>query len=85
MARNGRLKDATGAGYRVVRTDNNVEVYLPDLREAFEANKISLSKDLAITIKQANRRWLIRDNGYKQAYTCFERRGEAQRFSAIEV
>ena len=46
------LRDTTGAAYTVVRTDSNVEVYLPDLREAFEANKISLSKDLKTSIKQ---------------------------------
>lgn len=62
------LRDAAGAAYTVVRDDNRVDVYLPNLREAFEANKISLSKDLEISVKQTNRRWLITDKGYKQAY-----------------
>ena len=74
------LKDTTGAAYTVVRTDNNVEVYLPDLREAFEANKISLSKDLDISTKQANRRWLIKDNGYKQAYSVLNGEGKLNVF-----
>ena len=74
------LRDTTGAAYTVVKTDSNVEVYLPNLREAFEANKISLSKDLEITIKQANRRWLIRDNGYKQAYTVLNGEGKLNVF-----
>ena len=77
------LRDTTGAAYTVVKTDSNVEVYLPDLREAFEANKtmpISLSKDLEISIKQANRRWLIKDNGYKQAYNVVKGEGKLNVF-----
>ena len=75
-----RLRDATGAAYTVVKTDSNVEVYLPDLREAFEANKISLSKDLETTIKQTNRRWLIKDNEYKQAYSVVNGEGKLNIF-----
>ena len=77
------LRDTTGAAYTVVKTDSNVEVYLPDLREAFEANKtmpISLSKDLEISIKQANRQWLIKDNGYKQAYNVVKGEGKLNVF-----
>ena len=74
------LRDTTGAAYIVVKADSNVEVYLPDLREAFEANKISLSKDLKISIKQANRRWLIKDNGYKQAYSIVKGEGKLNVF-----
>ena len=75
-----RLRDATGAAYTVVKTDSNVEVYLPDLREAFEANKISLSKDLKTSIKQANRRWLIEDKEYKQAYSVVNGEGKLNVF-----
>ena len=74
------LRDTTGAAYTVVKTDNNVDVYLPDLREAFEAHKISLSKDLEIFIKQTNRRWLIKDNGYKQAYSVVNGEGKLNVF-----
>ena len=74
------LRDATGAAYTVVKTDGNVEVYLPDLREAFEANKISLSKDLEISVKQANRRWLITDKAYKQAYSVVNGEGKLNVF-----
>ena len=74
------LRDTTGAAYTVVKADSNVEVYLPDLREAFEANKISLSKDLEISTKQANRRWLIKDNGYKQAYSVVKGEGKLNVF-----
>lgn len=74
------LRDTTGAAYTVVKADSNVEVYLPDLREAFEAHKISLSKDLEISIKQANRRWLIKDNGYKQTYRVVKGEGKLNVF-----
>lgn len=77
------LRDTTGAAYTVVKTDSNVEVYLPNLREAFEANKtmpISLSKDLEISIKQRNKRWLIKDNGYQQAYSVVKGEGKLNVF-----
>ena len=74
------LRDTIGAAYTVVKADSNVEVYLPDLREAFDANKISLSQDLEISTKQANRRWFIKDNGYKQAYSVVKGEGKLNVF-----
>ena len=74
------LRDTTGAAYTVVRTDDLVEVYLPDLREVFDANKVSLSTDLEISIKQTNRRWLITDKGYKQAYSIVNGEGKLNVF-----
>lgn len=71
-----RLRDTTGAAYTVVRTDNSVGVYLPDLKEAFDANKISLSTDLKISIEQRNRQWLIKDRKYKQAYSIENAEGK---------
>lgn len=74
------LRDTTGAAYTVVKTDSNVEVYLPNLREVFEAHKISLSKDLETSTKLANHRWLIKDNGYKQAYSVVKGEGKLNVF-----
>lgn len=74
------LRDAAGAAYTVVRDENRVEVYLPNLREVFEANKISLSKDLDISVKQTNRQWLITDKGYKQAYSIVIGKGKLNVF-----
>jgi hypothetical protein len=74
------LRDTTGAAYTVVKTDSNVDIYLPDLREAFEAHKISLSKNLETSVKQSNRRWLIKDNGYKQAYSVVNGEGKLNVF-----
>ena len=70
------LRDVTGAAYTVVRTDNNVGVYLPDLREAFEANKITLSKDLEVLIEEKNRQWVIKDIKHKQAYSIQSTEGK---------
>lgn len=74
------LRDTTGAAYTVVKTDDRVDVYLPDLRAAFDANKISLSTDLEISTKQTNRRWLITDKGYKQAYSIVNGEGKLNVF-----
>ena len=71
-----QLRDASGAAYTVVRTDDTVGVYLPDLKEAFDANKISLSTDLEISTAERNRHWLIKDNQYKQAYSIRSAEGK---------
>ncbi len=71
-----RLRDASGAAYTVVRTDDTVGVYLPDFKEAFDANKIVLSTDLEISTKESNRHWLIKDNKYKQAYSIRSAEGK---------
>ncbi len=63
------LRDTAGAAYRVLKTDNVVNVYLPDLRQVFEVNKVSLSQDLEITVRQTDKRWLITDHGFKQTYS----------------
>ncbi len=64
-----RLRDATGAAYTVIRAEDTVGVYLPDLKEAFDTNKIVLSTDLEISTEERNRHWIIKDNAYKQAYS----------------
>lgn len=74
------LRDAAGAAYTVVKNDNRVDVYLPDLRETFDANKVSLSTDLEISTKQANKRWLITDKKYKQAYSIVNGEGKLNVF-----
>ena len=71
-----RLRDTTGAAYTVIRTENTVGVYLPDLKEAFDANKIVLSTDLKISTEERNRHWLIKDNAYKQAYSIRNAEGK---------
>ena len=74
------LKDVTGAAYTVVKDNNRVDVYLPNLREVFDINKVSLSTDLEISVKQNNRRWLITDKGYKQAYSIVNGEGKLNVF-----
>ena len=62
------LRNAPGAGYIVVRTRNQIDVHLPDLKEAFETNKIGLSTDLEISTQQTNRQWFIKDKKHGQIY-----------------
>ena len=63
------LIDTSGAAYTVVRVQNRLDVYLPDLREAFETNKARLSDETEVTVEKPGRQWIIRDIGYQQAYT----------------
>ena len=80
-----RLRDTTGAAYTVVKDNNNVSVYLPDLREAFDGNKISLSKDLEVLIEQKNRRWIIKDKTYKQAYSIQSTEGKLHVYQQSKI
>ncbi len=63
------LIDGSGAMYTVVRVQNRLNVYLPNLKEAFETNKGRLSKNIEVSVEKAGRQWLIRDVGFQQAYT----------------
>ena len=62
------LRDVSGAGYTVTRTGNQIDIYLPDLKDAFDTNKIALSADLEISTEQKNKRWFIKDEKGKQTY-----------------
>ncbi len=63
------LRDVSGAGYTVTRTGNQIDIYLPDLKDAFDTNKIELSTDLEISTEQKNKLWFIRDKKRKQTYS----------------
>ena len=63
------LRDVSGAGYTVTRTRNQIDIYLPDLKDAFDTNKIELSADLEISTEQKNKRWFIKDAKGKQTYS----------------
>ena len=62
------LKNAPGAGYIVVRTRNQIDIYLPDLKDAFNTNKTELSTDLEVSTQQTNKQWFIKDKKYGQTY-----------------
>ena len=62
------LRNAPGAGYSVVRTGNHIDIYLPDLKEAFDTNNIRLSTDLEVSTHQRNKQWFIKDKRYRQTY-----------------
>ena len=71
-----QLRDVTGAAYTVVRTGDNVSVYLPDLKEAFDGKKIVLSTDLEVSTQETNRRWIIIDKKNQQAYNIQSTEGK---------
>ena len=62
------LIDVNGAGYTVTKAGNQIDIYLPNLKDTFDRNKISLSTDLEIATREKNRRWLITDRKHKQTY-----------------
>ena len=62
------LRNAPGAGYIVVRTGNQIDIYLPDLKDAFSTNQTELSTDLEVTTQQTNKQWFIKDKKYGQTY-----------------
>ena len=63
------LFDRAGAMYKVARVQNRLDVYLPNLREAFEINKVQLSDKTEAAVEKPGKQWIIRDIGYQQAYT----------------
>ena len=62
------LRNAPGAGYTVSRTGNQIDIYLPDLKDAFETNKVGLSKALEVSTQQTNKQWFIKDKKHGQTY-----------------
>ena len=63
------LRNAPGAGYIVVRTRNQIDIYLPDLKDAFE-HKSNLNSQ-QIWKSPPNRQteqWFIKDKKYGQTY-----------------
>ncbi len=62
------LKDSTGAGFSVQKNRGELDIYLPNLLEAFENKMITLSADVEITIEKVGKQWLIKDNQFQQSY-----------------
>ena len=65
---NWLLTDSTGAGYSVQKSGNQLEIYLPDLLEAFKINSMILSNDFEFSIVKPGKQWLITDNKHLQRY-----------------
>ena len=66
--KNWILTDSTGASYHIEKVDNQLDVYLPDLREEFNNNKITLSDNLEFSIENIGKQWLINDRDTTQVY-----------------
>ena len=62
------LTDKTGAGYLIHRTRDELEIYLPNLSDAFEINNMKLSDDFEFTEVQPGKQWFIEDNKKLQSY-----------------
>ena len=62
------LTDGTGAGYTVVRVRNQLDIYLPNLVEQFDINRIQLSDDVESVIAEAGKLWMLKDKKYQQTY-----------------
>lgn len=62
------LKDSTGAGFSVQKNKNAVDIYLPNLQDAFNNNRITLSPDVEFSIEKVGKQWLVKDNMSQQTY-----------------
>ena len=62
------LTDSTGAGFTVQRNKDTLDIYLPNLQEAFDNNKTALSADVELSIEKNGKQWLIKDNQSLQVY-----------------
>lgn len=62
------VTDKTGAGYAVQKNENQLDIYLPNLLEAFDNNGITLSADIESSIEKVGTQWLIKDKNARQAY-----------------
>ena len=62
------LTDENGAGYNVQRNGNELNIYLPSFEDAFNRNKVSLSRDLDFSVVKAGKQWLLKDNKFLQNY-----------------
>ena len=66
--RNWLLKDSTGAGFSVERNGDALDIYLPNLQEAFNTNRTTLSADVELSVETKGKQWLIKDNQSRQTY-----------------
>lgn len=79
------LTDSTGAGYLIQKTGqktgDQLEIFLPDLLEAFELNNMILSNDYEFTVVKPGKQWLITDNVHQQRY---EIRSDAKKINVYQ-
>ena len=62
------LTDKTGAGYLVQKAGDELEIYLPDLLEAFKINSMILSNDTEFSVVEDGKKWSITDNKNLQIF-----------------
>ena len=66
--KNWLLTDRTGAGYTVEKILDQLDIYLPNLQEAFNNNRTTLSSDMKLSVEKVGKQWLIKDNISRQTY-----------------
>lgn len=62
------LTDNIGQGFSIERNRNELDIYLPNLNDELNSNKITLSDDVEFTVERKNKLWLIKDHKTQQAY-----------------
>lgn len=62
------VTDVNGAGYAVQRNANDLNIYLPNLENAFAINKISLSDEVESSVIKTGKHWILQDKKYDQTY-----------------
>lgn len=76
------LTDKTGAGYLIQKAGDELEIYLPDLLEAFEFNSMILSNDIEFSVVETGKQWSITDNKQLQTY---EIRRDAKKLAVYKL
>lgn len=62
------LTDKAGGGYTVEKNENHLDIYLPNLLEAFDNKGTTLSADIESSIEKVGKQWLIKDKKARQNY-----------------
>ena len=74
-------ENSTGAGYTVERNGDQLDIYLPNLEDVFNINKLTLSPDMKFFAEKAGKLWLIEDKKFQQAY---EIRNDAKKLNVFQ-
>lgn len=75
------LSDNTGASYTIEKVDDQLDIYLPDLREVFSNNRITLSANVNFSVEKIGKQWLINDKNTTQVY---EIRNDAKKLDIFQ-
>jgi hypothetical protein len=80
-----RIIDESGAAYTAKRDDVLLNIYTEDLWEAFANHKISLTENARLSTLETGEKWLIQDDGIKQAYNIEKERAELKVYQRTKL